>query len=38
MRLMVKRILGEYGYLPDIQVKVAELVLEQAEVICTDIT
>jgi len=37
MRLMVKRILGEYGYLPDIQVKVAKLVLEQAEVICAKV-
>lgn len=36
MRVMVKRILRRYGYPPDKQAKATELVLEQAEVLCTD--
>ena len=36
MRVIIKRILREYGYPPDKQAHATELVLEQAEVICRD--
>ena len=36
MRVMVKRILRQYGYPPDKQARATELVLEQAEVLCRD--
>ena len=36
MRVMVKRILRQYGYPPDKQARATELVLEQAEVVCRD--
>ena len=34
IRVMVKRILREYGYPPDLQQAATELVVEQAEVLC----
>ena len=34
IRVMVKRILREYGYPPDLQQAATELVIEQAEVLC----
>ena len=34
IRVMVKRILGKYGYPPDKQEKVIRTVPEQAEVLC----
>ncbi len=34
IRVLVKRILREYGYPPDLQQRATELVLEQAEVLC----
>lgn len=36
MRVIIKRILRKYGYPPDKQARATELVLEQAEVLCTD--
>lgn len=36
MRVMIKRILRRYGYPPDKQARATELVLEQAEVLCTE--
>jgi type I restriction enzyme, R subunit len=36
IRVMVKRILRKYGYPPDLQRAAAELVLEQAEVLCNE--
>lgn len=36
MRVMIKRILRQYGYPPDRQARATELVLEQAEVVCRD--
>ena len=36
IRVMVKRILRQYGYPPDMQATAAELVLEQAEALCGD--
>lgn len=36
IRLKVKRILRKYGYPPDMEAKAAELVLEQAEVLCQE--
>ena len=36
IRVMVKRILGKYGYPPDKQEKATITVLEQAEVLCKD--
>lgn len=36
MRVMVKRILRQYGYPPDKQARATEVVLEQAEVLCRD--
>ena len=36
IRVMVKRILGKYGYPPDKQEKATRTVLEQAEVLCKD--
>ncbi|HOH97179.1 MAG TPA: type I restriction endonuclease subunit R [Candidatus Cloacimonadota bacterium] len=36
MRVIVKRILRKYGYPPDKQAQATELVLEQAELICSD--
>ncbi len=36
IRVMVKRILREYGYPPDLEKAATELVLEQAEVLCKD--
>jgi type I restriction enzyme, R subunit len=33
---MIKRILRRYGYPPDKQAKVTELVLEQAELLCSE--
>jgi type I restriction enzyme R subunit len=35
MRVVIKRILRKYGYPPDKQARATELVLEQAEVICS---
>jgi len=35
MRVIIKRILRKYGYPPDKQARATELVLEQAEVLCT---
>jgi type I restriction enzyme R subunit len=35
MRVMIKRILRKYGYPPDKQARATELVLEQAELICS---
>jgi type I restriction enzyme, R subunit len=34
IRIMVKRILRQYGYPPDMEKKATELILEQAEVLC----
>ena len=36
IRVMVKRILRQYGYPPDLQKAATELVIEQAEVLCKD--
>lgn len=36
IRVMVKRILREYGYPPDLQKVATELVIEQAEVLCKE--
>jgi len=36
IRVMVKRILREHGYPPDLQQRATELVLQQAEVLCKD--
>lgn len=36
IRVMVKRILREYGYPPDLQKSATELVIEQAEVLCLE--
>ena len=36
IRVMVKRILREYGYPPDLQQAATELVIEQAEVLCRE--
>jgi type I restriction enzyme R subunit len=36
IRVMVRRILRRYGYPPDLQAEATKLVLEQAEVLCTD--
>lgn len=36
IRVMVKRILREYGYPPDLEQRATELVLQQAEVLCND--
>jgi type I restriction enzyme R subunit len=36
MRVIIKRILRRYGYPPDKQARATELVLEQAEVLCTE--
>ena len=36
IRVMVKRILCEYGYPPDLQKAATELVIEQAEVLCRE--
>ena len=36
IRVMVKRILRQYGYPPDMEKKATELVLEQAEVLCRE--
>ena len=38
MRVIVKRILKKYGYPPDKQKKATETVLEQASLICKDLT
>jgi len=38
MRVIVKRILKKYGYPPDKQKKATESVLEQASLICKDLT
>jgi len=38
MRVMVKHILKKYGYPPDKQKKATETVLEQASLICRDLT
>ncbi len=37
MRVIIKRILRRYGYPPDKQAKATELVLEQAELVCSDL-
>src|SRR5437773_2524823 len=37
LRVIVKRILRKYGYPPDKQEKATQTVLEQAEVLCSDI-
>jgi type I restriction enzyme R subunit len=36
IRVMVKRLLREFGYPPDMQQRATELVLQQAEVLCKD--
>lgn len=36
IRVMVKRILRQYGYPPDLQKSATELVIEQAEVLCQE--
>jgi type I restriction enzyme R subunit len=36
IRVLVKRILRQFGYPPDMEKKATELVLEQAEVLCQD--
>lgn len=36
IRVMVRRILREHGYPPDLQQRATELVLQQAEVLCKD--
>ncbi len=36
IRIMVKRILRQYGYPPDMEKKATELILEQAEVLCKE--
>ncbi|MBN1830417.1 MAG: HsdR family type I site-specific deoxyribonuclease [Deltaproteobacteria bacterium] len=36
IRVLVKRILRQYGYPPDMQQRATELVLEQTEVLCKD--
>jgi len=38
MRIMVRRILKKYGYPPDKQKKATETVLEQAKVLCKDLS
>lgn len=38
MKVLVKRILKKYGYPPDKQKKATETVLEQAALICRDLT
>jgi type I restriction enzyme R subunit len=38
MRVIIKRILRKYGYPPDKQARATELVLEQAEVLCSNWT
>lgn len=38
IRAMVKRILRKYGYPPDKQEKATQTVLEQAEILCADVT
>jgi type I restriction enzyme, R subunit len=38
IRVMVKRILREHGYPPDLQQRATDLVLQQAEVLCKDWT
>jgi len=38
MSVIVKRILKKYGYPPDKQKKATETVLEQASLICKDLT
>jgi hypothetical protein len=38
IRVMVRRILRKYGYPPDKQEKATLTVLEQAELLCGDIT
>lgn len=37
MRAMVKRLLRKYGYPPDKQEAATKLVLEQAELLCSDL-
>jgi len=36
IRVMVRRILRKFGYPPDLQAEAVKLVLEQAEVLCTN--
>lgn len=38
LRVIVKRILRRYGYPPDKQEKATQTVLEQAEILCADVT
>ena len=38
LRVIVKRILRKYGYPPDKQEKATQTVLEQAEVLCAEVT
>ena len=38
IRVLVKRILRQFGYPPDMEKKATELVLEQAEVLCREWT
>jgi len=38
MKVTVKRILRKYGYPPDKQQKATETVLEQAKLLCKDLT
>lgn len=37
LRVLVKRILRKYGYPPDKQEKATQTVLEQAEVLCSEV-
>jgi len=36
IRVLVKRLLRQYGYPPDMEQRATELVLEQAEVLCKE--
>ena len=38
IRVMVKRILRIHGYPPDLQEEATKLVLQQAELLCADLT
>jgi type I restriction enzyme R subunit len=38
LRTAVKRVLRKYGYPPDKQESASDLVLQQAELLCTDLT
>jgi type I restriction enzyme R subunit len=36
IRVIIKRILRKYGYPPDLESEAAQLVLQQAEVLCEE--